>query len=533
MPRIETVVGAASKLFPVDPPSSVLSFFAPRLEAAMLFVTPSVFARFAIAVAAIPAIFQLVTFAVLPTTIWLPISAALLPVQVSSVLVIVHRTSRRRRAVEGELPFVAMLFFILSHESYANLPDAFKKIEQLGPEIFPAFFAEAQNLARNLTYGIEPELGTAERTFVSHPSRQLREFIHGYLTTLETGRDVHEFVRVESERFLTTQEDRWRSFTALLSSMTEVSFIFLAVFPVGVQMIAGTFPGVGASFLLLTSLALLSVVTVALLLWMDFAQPPSHDARYPPALLVCLVLGFLVILALYQAGLIDSVVAAALSLGCASAYEYRVRGFFGRLGEGEKEVAVMLHDLAELTRAGVELPPALSRLIDGSAGFRSIGDDLSAFSRLLLLGQSPLAARRRLAHPSWLVKVSFALLAVSFETGGGYDQLDKLSLSFRRLSDARRSIQASVIPFALLGVVVPVVSSASFWFLRSMQSLGPVLPLFAIQSGASGTGGSIVASSLLAGLIVSKAYSQSLRSMVGVPPLLASALISFLIFGSA
>lgn len=532
MSRTERTVDLFSKLFPFDPPVWLANFLKPRLEAALLFVPPSSFAKFAMTSAVLPMVGEILAMAKFPQQFFLLTIALLLPVQVFPWLLLAYRRSWRRRSVEGELPFVAMLLFILSHESFANLPDAFKRIEQLGPETFPAFFAEAQNLAKNLAYGTGPELDATEETFRYHPDPQLRELIHGYLTTLVTGRDVHEFVREESERLLAVQEERWRSFSGLLSTMTEVSFIFLAVFPVGIQMIAGTFSAGSGSALLLVSMISLSLVAFALLLWMDLTQPLSHDQRYPPRLLFALLLAIFATLGVYYAGLIDPVEATALALALFLAYATHARGFFVTLKAGEKEAATMLHDLAELARAGMELPAAMARLLERPDGFPSVRESLSTFSRMLSLGQPPLVAMKRVHHPSWLVRVSFALLATTFETGGGYEQLDKLSLSFRRVSDSRRSIQASVLPFAFLAVAVPAISAASLWFLRSMQSLGPGLPFFAIQGGTNGAGGSILATSILTGLLVSKAYSQSLRNLWGVPPVLLSALLSFLFFGS-
>jgi hypothetical protein len=168
---------------------------------------------------------------------------------------------------------------------------------------------------------------------------------------------------------------------------------------------------------------------------------------------------------------------------------------------------------------------------DGSSRYPSLRDAISTFARLLSLGNSPKAAQRRVLHPSWLVKASFGLLAVSFETGCGYEQLEKLSLSFRRICDARRSIQSSVLPFAVLGASVPVISIASYWFLNNMQGLSFLVPGLTFQSGSISTVVSVIATSILTGFMVSKAYSLSFRSLVGVPPILIAAFFSFLFFG--
>jgi archaellum biogenesis protein FlaJ (TadC family) len=531
--RTEDVIGFISRLFPLQPPATLTALFQRRLEGAMVYVSPAVFARFTLAALIFPAVAEVLVLGTASPGTWPLLVAPLALVQMSPFLVLATRRWQRKRGVESELPYAAMLFYILSHRSYSNLPDAFRKIESLGPGVFPAFFAEAQRILRNLTYGAGGDLTGIERSFSGHPSQRLSEFIHGYSTALVTGRDVKEFVGSESERMLENQVDKWRSYSSLLSSMTEVSFIFLAVFPVGIQMIAGSTPVLNSSQILVVSAVLLSFITGGLLLWMDLNQPLSNNRPYPAGLLVLSAASFLVVMLLYQSRLIDSLVAAASALSVSSACAIASHGHYKTIADGERVVGAMLHDLAELTRAGVELPAALATIATEASNFGTVRDSLAVFSRLLSLGQPPVSAQRALTHPAWIVRISFALLAATLETGGGYEQLDKLSLAFRKVSDSRAAIKSSVLPFAFLGVIVPAISAASAWLLKSMQSLGPGLSFLSIQTGTAGIGGSIVAASFLAGLIVSKAYSQSVRSMVGVPPLLCSALISFFFFGSS
>jgi len=529
VPKTERVATLLSKLVSFEPPSRLVSLLQPSLQSALLFIPPSVFARFLFAAVFLPVI---PVFFLLgqPNQILLAFGLAGMGlVQSSPLLILYGRVAQRRRAIEAELPFFAMLLFILSHESFANLPDSFRKVEQLGPGVLPAFLLEAQNLGRNLAYDGGPELSTIEKTFAGHPSSRLRDLIHGYLTTLQTGRDVHEFVRGESERLLNVHEDRWRSFSNSLSSITEVSFIFLSIFPMGIQMVAGTFGG-GASSLLETTVIALSLAAVGLLLWLDRSQPLSYDSPGPTYALAGLLSAALVVLGLSYMGILRPVLAAIAIFSLSVAYSLGLRGFFGQLKGAEREVAAILHDLAELTRAGVELPHALSRVVEGIERFPSLREPLLTFSRLLSLGHSPVAAQKSVSHPSWMVRIIFALLAVAFETGSGYEQLDRLSLSFAKLSDAKRSMQGALLPFAVLGVSVPLLSAASFWFLGSMQALSPGLPFFSLGGNIRGAAESILACALLTGLLISKAYTLSVRAAVGLPPLLASAFISFLIF---
>ncbi len=525
------VVAAGSRLFPISMPVRLDAWFSPRLERALVYAPASVYSRFAAAMFLYPLLLQSFSLVLLPQSIALFVASMLVVIETLPLTFLYFGASRRRRQVEAELPFIAMLFFILSHETFPNLPDAFARIEELGPGVFPGFSVEAQTLRRNLTYKTGSEASVVEETFADHPSMQFREFIHGYNTALVTGRDAHDFVRDESERMLDLLEARWKAFSNQVASITEVSFVVLAIFPIGMQMIAGAFLSGSSEALLLLTIVLLLGVTSGILAWMDGIQPVLYDARYPVR---TVILGGVLLsasLSLYVLGVLSAVTASFAILLVSVAYVIHSRTFFVRLQKGEKETAAMLHDLAEETRAGVNLPTALSRLEDQSQRFESLDAPISTFVTLLDLGRPPKEAQRRIVHSSWLVKVSFALLAISFETGCGYEQLDKLSLSFRRIHDAKRSIQSSVLPFAVLGASVPVISVASYWFLGSIQGFDSLLPGLSATGSSWGVSLSIIATSVLTGFMVSKAYSFSLRSLVAVPPIMLTALVSFILFG--
>jgi hypothetical protein len=526
------VLSALSRAIPLEPPASLTSFFAPRIQAAALLASPAGFSRLFLFASIIAIGGGAATFVLVGLSTLLPVLVSLVFMELCPVLILGLRAQSRRRSVEGELPFFAMLLYILSHESSVSLVGAFEKAEQLGADIFPAISQESGRLRRNLAYSNEPEQATIERTFRFHPSITMRELVHGHLTALSSGRDVHEFAREEADRLLGAQEERWRSFSTALSSITEVSFIFLAVFPVGIQMVAGGFAGGRSSGLLALSTAALALVALALLVWMDSAQPVTRDSSLPSSQLGSLIAACGAVIVIYYLGFILVSEAAAALLAFSSIYVFVSAGYFRTLGAGEGEAAGMLHDLAELTRSGVELPRALPLLLEDTGAVRALRGPLATFAFQLSLGRTPVAAQRMISHPSWLVRISFALLAVAFETGGGFEQLERLSSSFRRVTDSKASARASVLPYVALGVAVPALSAASFWFLRSMLAQSPGFQLFTLRVAGTGAGGSILACTVLTGFLVSKAHSQSVRNAAGLPPLLASALISLLIFGS-
>ena len=496
-----------------------------------IFLPTATYARFFVSSIFYPLFPELLLFILLQPPLSFALVSPLILGQTIPVVIPRLHAWQRRRAVEAELPFVGMLLFVLSHESFPNIIDAFSKIGELGLEVFPGLSREASILERNVTYGGTSEASAIESTFASHPSEQFRSFLHGYLTALLTGKEIHDFAREEAGRFVASLEEKWQGFARLTSSMTEFAFTLLSIFPVGIQMVATTFLNPRSVNLLLLSHILLVGATVGIILLIDGVQPAIHDREYPFASTALLVAVWSSCSLSMYLGYLTPIESLLPPLSVSLLLVVSSRRHFGLLHAGESEIGLLLHDLAEESRAGASLPVALSRVMEYSARFPSTRDSLRIFSTLLDLGYDPVAAQKRITHGSWLVRVSMSILAVAFQTGGGYELLDRLSVSFRRISDARHSLSVSILPYAVLGVFVPLISGGAVWFLSGIGSLGSFLPNLAAQSQGPGVALSISLTSLLSGLIVTKAYTLSLRNLVVMPPLIAATLVSLLIFG--
>jgi hypothetical protein len=524
----EKVVRAWASLFRLDV-SPLNGFVSRYLSGTELYIAPGLYTRFLLASIVYPAFLEMALAALAPS-FFVFVLPPLLLLQLLPFMLPPTLRWWRRRSMDAELPLVAMALYVLSHESFPNLPDAMAKLENLGNDVFPATSAVSRMLRLNLTYRQEPEAGSVESTFSAHPSSQFREFIHGYLKTLSTGSSVHEFVKEETERLVELLESRWKAFGAALSSLTEVSFILLALFPVGIQMISGVILSGGWTQLLTVSIAVIVLTSATVLLAMDYAQPAVHDYPYPLKRMLPLLAFLPLACAAYLAGVFSITEFSIALLSASLLHCISARDHFSRIHSGERAAASMLHEVAESVRAGSSLTSSMMSCLESSRPDWPLRDTLAMFLRQLSLGKSPHEAQSELRHPSWLVRLAFAMLALSLETGTGYEQLDRLSLLFRRIQDAKGSIRASVMPFALLGVSVPAISVAALSFLSGMQ-----LTLLG-QGQQVSTGAvafSILVDSFFTGLIVTKAYGLSFRSLSVVPPVILSCLVSFLFFGIA
>ena len=504
--------------------------FLPLLVSARLYLSPRLYSRFSLSLLVYPAVGELFAL-LLPQPQVIIVVGALALIQSIPVLVPVVMSNSRRRGVEAELPFFLIVLSIFSRASSPTIDEGLRKVAGLGDGVFPELRKEEAIVERDITFSSGSPASIIETTLAANPSAKLREFAHSFMITLTTGKSITEFVEQEASRQVELLEARWKGFSETVGSLAEVSLMVLALFPVGLDMIASAVPGVASSQILVLSLALLSLFSVVLLVLIDSAQPVLHNSTPWTGWLLAILAAWSVSTGLYFTGAIPILASLIIPL-LASLFAFtRTRGVYGRIRKGEEEVSLLLHSLAQESKAGVSLPEALTKISVAGHGFSSIRAPLSAFHQSIMLGASPEDAQKRIYHPSWLVRLSFGMLSVAFATGAGFEQLERLSSFFRRLSDARRNATRSLLPFVLVGLIVPAISVSSMSFLSSFNQGGvPFLPSFTRVS-ESYILVSISAVSLLTGLLLSKLFTQTSRHAMAVPMLLVSTLISLVVFG--
>jgi hypothetical protein len=505
----------------------------PMLSSASLYVSPRVYSRFVVALLFLTAPVEALSV-LLPREQALLIVGSVAALQAMPVLVLVSNAQSRSRGCEGELPFFLMTLSVFSHESNPSLQDGLARISAIGPSVFPAFSHEADILARDQAYVPGSPVGIAERAFGNHPSARVRSFVRGFLKTTETGKDVIEFVGEETRTEIERLERSWSSFASSVGSVSEVAFILLALFPVGLEMLGATVSGFTTSLVFVGAFGALSGTAVAFLFLADSVQPLTRDS--PPrslALYACLG-GWALATFAYYLGRLSALEYVLVPLLVSVAGVYLTLQHHSMIRQGEREVSSLLHDLAEESKAGVSLVEALSKLSDVSGQFRSVREALLTFYRATQLGSTPTEAQRMVSHPSWLVRLGFGILSVAFETGAGFEHLEDLSALFHRVVDARRGVTQSMIPFLLIGAIVPVISISAITFISGLAQAGPIgLPGVGIQMNERSLILSVSMISLLSGLLLSKLLTQSVRHLVALPIVMASTLVALLAFGVA
>jgi len=506
---------------------------APMLSAASLFISPRTYSRFVVSLLVFPVPLEALSLVLLPLGRAGLIVGGLAVVQAMPIVVLLSRANSRRKAADAELPFFLMTLSVFVHEANPTLQEGFKRVTAIGARVFPTFTKEGEILARDDAFVPGSPMGVAEKAFEGHPSARVRAFVRGFLKTLATGKDISEFVQQETAFQIQKLEQSWSAFSASMGSLAEVTFILLALFPVGLEMVGATVSGFTSSFLFLASFALLAVAAVVFLILTDAIQPVVYD-RPPPGLwLAVSLVGWGLSTVAFLAGMLGAREYVLVPLCVSLLGFYETRRHYSRIRKGEEEVGAMLHDLAEESKAGVSLPEALSKLSSRSESFSSIREPVLAFYQSTRLGLTPTEAQRRVIHPSWLVRLGFGILSIAFETGAGFEHLEELSSLFRRVADARKSVTQSMIPFMLIGAIVPVISVAAITFLAGFAQQGaPIgLPVFAVQASQASLIFSVSTVSMLSGLLLSKMLTQTVRHEIALPVLMASTLVSLVAFG--
>src|ERR1700722_14251959 len=342
----ETVVRGVASLCPLaDLAESLQGRFSSLLGSARLYMSPLVYSRFSVSLFLYPVLGEILALALLPQPQATLVVASLAVVQSLPVLVPLTLSRTRSRAVDAEPAFFLIVLSIFSRASTPTIDDGLRKVAALGDGAFPALRAEEAFLERDLTFLPGSPDSVIERELGAHPRRKLREFVHSFMITLTTGKSVTEFVEEEATRQVQLLESKWKGFSESVGSLAEASLMVLALFPVGLDMIAAAIPGVASSQILVLSLALLGLFSVVLLVLIDSAQPVLHNSTPGPWPLLMILASWTISTYLFLAGIVPIGLSLAIPLVVSALGFLRTRGVFDRIRRGEDEVSVLLHDL--------------------------------------------------------------------------------------------------------------------------------------------------------------------------------------------
>lgn len=501
------------------------SFFLPLVRKAQIYVTPEEYASFYLNILILTSL-CFVVLAVALADVILPLLVCV-PLQVTPLILLKIFSDKRKISIEKELPFFLAISYVLSFRSSSPIEETFDVISRSGKTNFPALSLEGGILARNLAYTQGNRLDVVENTLSSTPSGSLSLFVRNYMTTLRTGGKMSSFLLGEVQRAITSLLSKWSSFVTNASTLLEASFVFLAILPIGLGILYSSLTLPSQLYFMLTLFSLAATSFFALFVF-ELTQPRIGDKKFSIYPMIILLLSLSFFLFLYVEGVINAVELGLFLLISSLVYIFPSYRFFSRISRGEEEAASLLHFISEYSKAG---SPSFNILYEAlkKEAFSTIRKTLTSFISSLYSGLKPVDAVKRLKDASWLVRYAFLLVAVAFEVGAGYEQAETVSSLFKSIVQAKKTIKSSAIPFVLTGCIVPPISLFAIWFLSGLK--GSILSLYGSQFSMTFAVVSVYLSSIASGIILSKFYSMSLRSMYALPLTFLSTLLATIFLG--
>ncbi len=501
------------------------SFFQPLLLKAQIYVTPEEYTSFYLNILILTSL-CFVVLAVALADVILPLLVCV-PLQVTPLILLKIFADKRKLSVEKELPFFLAISYVLSFRGSSPIEETFDVISRSGKTNFPALSFEGGILSRNLAYTQGNRLDVIENTLSRTPSSVLSLFVRNYMTTLRTGGRMSSFLLGEVKRAITSLLLKWSSFVTNTSTLLEASFVFLGILPIGLEILYSSLTLPSQIYFMLTLFSL-TVTSFFVLFVFELTQPRLGDKQYSIYPMIILLLSFSFFLFLYLNSVISTVELGLLMLISSLVYLFPSHRFFSRISRGEEEAASLLHLISEYSKA---CSPSFNLLHEAlkKEDFITIRKTLISFISSLYSGLKPVDAVKKLKDASWLVRYAFLLVAVIFEVGAGYEQAETVSSLFKSIVQAKKTIKSSAIPFVLTGCIVPPISLFAIWFLSGLK--GGILPLYGSQFSITFAVASVYLSSITSGIILSKFYSMSLRSMYALPLTFLSTLLATIFLG--
>jgi len=451
----------------------------------------------------------------------LPLALALLPLlRLQAVL------AKRRWALRGELPFMALLVSLFGLRGALALPRALELASSLPRALLPGMREEGLRYSLMALLRGKGPLAALLEYARHHPEPTWKAYVEGYVAVAEKGSSPHEYARTYLDVYLTRLEQEWARSYMSLGSFVELAAVLMALTP-ALAVLLGLLYSLGLAYATILLILLLSpALTPAFLALASLLQARAGDS-YPTKPLFALAPAPGLAFALYLwAGLpLHQALSLSLfaSLALAAPWSFlRAR----RLRRLEAEALRLLEELLELLRMGETPLSALSRLVAHDRG------PLTPFLLKLRWALETGASREEAftGSPSRLVNFLLFSLVLASEQGGGLEEVDRIRRFLLKYLEARRALTRTSLASLGVAMFTPALS------LYAIHLLGTILAQPSLLGGPAPASefGSLLElaklvpleAALSLGLILSKGVGQTIRDLRY--PLLALAPVALL-----
>jgi len=435
-------------------------------------------------------------FLMLVTMIHEPLLAMVwvaLPVLVLVVGLLYPRSSASSRAsnIESEVPYAAAYVTVMATGGIAP----FKSISRLGRvELLPNLSKAARQAEVDIqATGMDP-VSALEKQAKAIPSKEYRDFLMGYATTLRTGGDVLHFLLRKTETIFDARMHQMKLAGERMGMLMEayaIAGMFLAIVVYTIYIISRAMPTeytvVPSEQFFLFGYVLLPVLSGIFLYFADIMQPryPSSDwtvykvflMTTPAALfmLVALVFPFYsdvfsLIFAPFRQVVVWLTSFMQLGIGFESAVALClvfiiwmtpaavVHARIAREGSGVMSgITSFLRDLTEARKTGMS-PERCIKLL-AKRDYSRFSKYLRSAANQLGWGVSLSRVYRWFAEKSkaWLPKASMFVLIDAIDVGGGAPEtLDTLATFSEKILEVEKQKRAALRPLMLIPYVTGV-----------------------------------------------------------------------------
>ena len=449
----------------------------------------------------------------------------------------------RKRLVERDLPFFAIYASVLQSAGLF-LDQAFRRL--IGNPLFPGMEREGRIVEKEIRLGSDP-LEAISKLAKDHPSRAFRDFIYGYTAVVRSGWDALAYLTTRVKDYVSEIKLNWKLYAERAGGIGEMLIILYFLSSTLFILIAVVLPYGVESLMMLFNFLILPLVTVVMIQVIDSLIPqPKIKDYYKTNILLVGATPFIVLIALSILELdpMLTLSAAFISLLVAVGIDYmsqhsEIKGIESALPE-------FLRDITEYRKIGFPMIRAFFMIKESGRTYNK------HFDRLLNVILAQLRAGLRLNKVrvptrSWLGRFVFWLLGEIEDTGGGTPAiLEEFTGLITDLLDsretARRMLRAYdiiayltpffLIVFVAIGIMIndmiKEISSVQVAAVKQAgQQLSIQLPILLQPADAAIFQAkiSVIVSSLLLALTMSKAVDLTLRNTIRVAIITTMALI--------
>jgi len=357
----------------------------------------------------------------------------------------------RRRALEDEVPFFTVFASILQSVGI-SLYNSFLAV--IGKGVFREIEKDALMIKRNVDFFFRSPVESLEEIGRIHPNEKMRTLLLGYTSEYRSGGDVASYLEAKADDYLKDMSFRWRSYAERATDLGETMISLMFVFPMMILMSAFIFPGQAITMTSIVLSVVLPLITSVVFGVTHAVQPKTYNIIGGDLRLS----GIAGALAFITAYLFKAPVwlCTATSLSAAAAiYGSTVLIQSREIAALEKALPQFLRDITEFKKMGYDINRAIVKVSEENTYNPVFDAVLSVVARQIDLGVR--LSEAEVPSRSWLVRMTFFLLAQIVESGGGTARCLEILTNFvNQITRVKRETKSSMRLYQMLSLFTPI-----------------------------------------------------------------------------